>query len=109
MPKATPSRVFPTIIVDKINFTAELPEELCFIIRVKRCSDERQIPCENEIEHAFNKEAFMVDNGKIYFSGSFNRWWIVRVWQKLKEKRKPMKYEIEYCTAKIYKQLNFVH
>ena len=95
----------PTVVVKKINFMAELPQDLYLITRVKRCKTGRQIPLQNEIENAFNKEAFSVSGNRIYFSGAFSCWWMIRIWQKFKEKRNPIKYKIEYYTVKMYEQL----
>lgn len=98
---------FPTAIVDRVNFMAELPDDFGLIIRV--CENnypEKQLQYFNvkNINNPFNNEFYKIKENKIYFSGSFSRCWIIRIWQKWREKRKPVQYKIEYIPKEMYKQ-----
>ena len=101
--------MLPTVDVEKINFMAELSQDVFKIISVKRnefnelCFTEPHWLQQQKYRVPY-REHFSIKGNKIYFSGEFSRWWIIRLWQKWKERRNPIKYKIEYLTADMCEQ-----
>ncbi len=50
--------------------------------------------------------SFRIQNGCIYFSGGFSRWWIIRVIQKGWDNLFPAKYELKYCKVRVARLYN---
>ena len=102
--------VLPTVVVEKINFMADLPEDLGKVISVTKLPNTPIVNIDVKYisycsHDPFNDEAYSLKSNKIYFSGGFSRWWLVKLYQKWKERQNPTKYKIEYYSAKMCEQL----
>ena len=92
----------------RINFRAELPEDFVQLISI-----------ENQYGHLLNDsfmeqgrinwlgeyktDQFSIKENKIYFSGNFSGWWIVRVFQKFEDWLTPAVYKMKYIDSEGWK------
>jgi len=100
-------------IMNATGTMAYLPEDFVRIIGVCRCNEKRDkvLPCLSiqemtsyyNFDKRFSKDAYSIsDSGnRIYFSRSFSRLWVIRIWQKYQERINPVKYKIEYLPVKL--------
>jgi hypothetical protein len=91
-------------IVKKRNFWAKLPNDFVILKGVWKNNEQLlREPIENwEMiwcdKFHFKTEQFFIGEDKIFFSGKFSKYWMIRQMQKLWEYFFPEKYKIEYIT-----------
>lgn len=91
-----------TAYIKKKNYSAKLPDDFGMLLSINRngnqlLNDPQDKSFRNNYE-IFKTENFYIDqrNMRIIFSGSFNKYWIIRIVQKLNEHLFPKIYEINY-------------
>jgi hypothetical protein len=85
----------------KRDFVAELPEDFVQLISIE--NQYGHLPINSFMEQGridwigrYKTEQFTIRENKIYFSGTFSRWWIIRLWQKFIEWLFPITYKMKY-------------
>ena len=95
--------VLPAVaFVKKRNFSAKLPDDFVVLKSITKpdgnCLPNDPFMCYGEIDWMarFKTENFSITEDRILFSGSFSRWCVVRICQKLWEWLFPSVYKLEY-------------
>ena len=90
-----------TEILNPKDFTANLPHDYMRLVSIAKESGEmisNSLPSGILFAESdpFNQQIFCIQNGQVYFSGSFSRWWVIRIIQKIWDRFFPKKYVMKY-------------
>ena len=88
------------------DFKAELPIDFEHLISVKRMATGLQLNSADYFNTPGTLHGFRINENIIYFSGSFSRWWIIRIFQKLRNYFFPVCYELKYVKIRIPRTYN---
>lgn len=84
-------------IVKRKNFFALLPVDYYALKSIVRLDNNKPLSCINyPWQYSNPDEQCMIGVGRIYFSGHYSEWLILKWVQKLKDRLFPVKYKLEY-------------
>lgn len=94
------------VILTVREFKAELPEDFEQIISVRKMAAGLQWDITDYFNTPGRLHRFYIRENIIYFTGEFSKWWIVRIFQKLRSSFFPAHYELKYVKILIPRTYN---
>jgi len=93
-------------ILTEKDFKAELPEDFEHLISVKKVASGLQWDNLDYFPTPGKLRRFHIRENIIYFTGSFSKWWVIRIFQETWSYLFPEHYELKYVRVRIPRDKN---